>query len=287
MKSKIIVTGSSGFVGTYLTAALLDIGCEIHPLNRSSGDITLSNTWSNLPVCNQVIHLASFTDVRKSWTVPGDCINQNILGLVNCLEYCRLNNSRLIFLSTYLYGNTEVFPTPETADLLKTNPYALSKYLGEEIIQFYSEKYEVDSIVIRPFNIYGIGMSSHFMIPMLIKQALTERRIELFNFSAERDFIHVNDVVNLIVKAVDSNVKQGLVNAGSGKSFSSLHLSKLIAKNIDNDLTIEEIGTRIKGSISKTQADISSALQLFEWKPTVSLEDGIFDLVEYYKKHTK
>ena len=270
-------------MGTYLNAALIKQGKSTIAMSRKTGDVVDASTWADLPPCKEVIHLASYTDVRRSWDEPAMCLGQNTLGTLNCLEYCRKNNSRLIFLSSYLYGDPELLPTPEFAATTNANPYALSKHMGEEMVMFYRNSYDVPAIIIRPFNIYGIGMSRHFMIPAIITQAIQECKIELFNFETERDFIHVKDIVSLIVKVVDSEVIDGTYNAGSGKSYSSLAIAKSIANNFVEAIELKEISPNSKVNILKTQANIDRAIHEFGWEPLIDIEMGLAEMVLAYK----
>ena len=113
-----IITGSNGFIGSNLIAKLKTIDkIDYIALNREFGDITDKKTFDKLPKSKTVIHLANKIYIPYSWSFTEDFIKTNILGTLNVLEYCKKYNSHLIFLSSYLYGNQENFPTNEDANI--------------------------------------------------------------------------------------------------------------------------------------------------------------------------
>src|SRR5262245_55609000 len=165
--SRILVTGATGFIGRHLVPQLSASGHHVVQANSQSGNVTLQSTWSRFPKVEVVIHLAGKSFVPDSWADPAAFIECNLLGTVRALDYCRANNARLIFLSSYLYGNPETLPVSETSKLVAANPYALSKKLSEEICHFYASKFDISIVILRPFNVYGPGQQDYFLIPSL------------------------------------------------------------------------------------------------------------------------
>ena len=154
-------------------------GHEIIEFNEFKSDIANPVIWDVIPKVDIVIHAAALTSVPESWLNTYNFFKTNFLGTICALEYCKKHKSRLIFLSSYLYGNQTKFPTKEDANLKCSNPYALSKKNSEEACEFYSENFELSVTIIRPFNIYGPRQKDVFLIPQLLKQITNGEEIKV------------------------------------------------------------------------------------------------------------
>jgi nucleoside-diphosphate-sugar epimerase len=167
----IVISGSNSFIGKHLIAKLSgNKKFKLIKMNRSFGDIKYANTWKKLPKANILIHLAAKTFVPDSWKNPKEFFDTNIIGTIMALEYCRLNKTKFIFLSSYLYGNAKYFPTDEKSKLEIKNPYSFTKKTAEDICKFYSKKYKLKVVILRPSNAYGPGQKLFFLIPDIIKK---------------------------------------------------------------------------------------------------------------------
>ena len=275
----IVLTGGSGFIGGHLLPRLMLEGHNIWAADSKSGDISEVGTWGNFPDAEIVIHLAAKTFVPESWNAPAEYIKTNFLGTVQALEYCRARKSRLIFLSSYMYGEPDFLPIPETAILAVNNPYALSKQLAENACQFYYEKFGVFTTIFRPFNAYGAGQNSSFLIPSIIQQARLGNSIQVQDLAPKRDFIYIKDLVDAIALAVDLSDSGGIFNIGSGASHSVSDLIATIQKVLGTTLPVFSANKRRPGEIMDTVADISNAQKVFGWKPNYSLSDGLMDML--------
>src|SRR6202011_2766469 len=105
-------------------------------------------------------------------------------------------------VSSYMYGHPERLPIPEDHPLRASNPYSHSKLLAEQITRFYQESFGVPVTIVRPFNLYGPGQSEDFLIPTLIRQALAQdsNAIVVADLTPKRDYIYIDDVVDLLVR---------------------------------------------------------------------------------------
>lgn len=236
--SKILVTGSTGFIGKHLIPSLRNAQYEIIEANSISGDIAEESTWRKFPKVDVVIHLAGKSYVPASWTDPASFIGCNLMGTVAALNYCKMHDSRLIFISSYLYGNPLELPIPETAPLKATNPYALSKKLAEEACKFYSDSLGVNITILRPFNVYGAGQDENFLVPSIIRQVSSGKDIEIKDLEPKRDYIYINDLVDALVKAVSYSKKFDIFNIGSGKSHSVQELIHVIQNIYGTELPV-------------------------------------------------
>lgn len=273
--SKILVTGSTGFIGKHLVRGLRDAGYEIIEANSLSGDIAEESTWIKFPKTDVVIHLAGKSFVPASWTDPGSFISCNLMGTVAALNYCKRHDSRLIFISSYLYGNPLKLPIPETATLNPTNPYALSKKLAEEACKFYSDSLGINITILRPFNVYGPGQDENFLVPSILRQVALGKCIEVKDLEPKRDYIYINDLVDAILKAVSYQNNFGIFNIGSGKSHSVQELIQIIQDIYGTELPVHSGVERRKDEIMDTVADITLANVQLQWEPKWSLERGI------------
>ena len=162
---KILVTGFSGFIGTYLVEKLKQYNHELILLDISNGvDIC---DWKQIKQYNNIdviIHLANLSFVPASYSDPQNFYTTNYLSTLNMLELCRKNNARLIFFSSYVYGQPQYQPIDEVHPIQAFNPYAQTKVICESLCEGYFRDFGVPITIFRPFNIYGIGQHPDFYI---------------------------------------------------------------------------------------------------------------------------
>jgi GDP-4-dehydro-6-deoxy-D-mannose reductase len=273
--ARILVTGATGFVGKHLVPQLAATGHDVIEANSQSGDVAAESTWSRFPPVEVVIHLAGRSFVPDSWADPGGFIACNLLGTVAALNYCKANNARLIFLSSYLYGNPQTLPIPESARLVATNPYALSKKLSEEVCHFYACKFGMNIVILRPFNIYGFGQREYFLIPSIIRQVNVGEDIRVKDLEPRRDYVFISDLVDVIVKAVDLRNGIDILNVGSGVSHSVAELIQIIQDLKQTRLRVRSSEERRQDEVMDTVADITHVNQMLGWAPKWTLTEGI------------
>ena len=277
--SKILLTGSTGFVGKNLLPKLINLGYDVIQLSSKDGDIAKQETWINLPQTEIVIHLASKTSVPESWTKSYDYINCNLMGTVNALNYCKQHNSKLIFISSYLYGNPDQLPIDENASLKPTNPYALSKLLSEQACEYYSKSENIKIVILRPFNIFGPGQSNNYLIQFIISQLETSNIIKVKDLIPKRDYIYIDDFTDAIVKSLTLNSNFNIFNIGSGQSYSVKEVIDIIQNLLNSDASVESENERRKNEIMDTIADISMANKTLNWSPKISFIEGIHNIL--------
>jgi nucleoside-diphosphate-sugar epimerase len=275
----VIVTGGTGFIGRHLVTRLHKESIDVLPTNSKLGDVADQKTWGQLPHADVVVHLAGRTFVPDSWVHSAEYMRVNLLGTVQALEYCRARNSRLVFLSSYVYGVPKALPIPETAQLSAQNPYALSKLLAEEACRFYVEKFGVRVTILRPFNAYGAGQAATFLIPSIISQVVAGDTIRVMDLAPKRDFIYVLDLVEAISVSINSNFSGGIFNIGSGISYSVEELVSTVQLVLGTSLPVVSANERRSGEIMDTIADISAAHDALGWIPHFSLRDGLVDML--------
>ena len=280
--SKILITGSSGFIGQHLIMALSKLNLIFYDFDIINGDVADEKTWAVYPKADIVVHLAAKSFVPNSWNQPGDYIHCNVMGTTNALNYCKNHGAKLIFLSSYLYGNPDILPIAESAKLESTNPYALSKRIAEEICQFYYEKFGLDAIIFRPFNVYGPGQPENFLIPEIINQVRNDNKIILKDLEPKRDYVYIGDLINAIVKAIDVDIKGfSVYNIGSGVSYSVQEVIDFIQEISHSNKPVISKNERRRNEIMNTIADIQKAKTELGWDIKFSLYDGLAKLITH------
>ncbi|MBA3285016.1 MAG: NAD(P)-dependent oxidoreductase [Nitrosopumilus sp.] len=274
--SNVLVTGATGFIGKSLCNRLESLGYFILKSSSTDGDIADSGSLEKFSNQNikHVFHLAGNTFVPKSWDNPHDFIKTNSLGTATVLEFCRKNNCTLTYVSAYIYGSDVVNPISEKYNPAPNNPYALSKQLAEELCLFYSNFYNLIINIVRPFNVYGPGQNSKFLIPTIIKQIKESNEVKVKDLSPKRDYIFIDDLVDGIIKTMDNKTSE-LFNLGTGKSYSVKEIIEMAIQESGKSINvISDDSVRIN-EISDTIADISKAKKMLNWEPKVSISQGI------------
>jgi nucleoside-diphosphate-sugar epimerase len=280
----VLVTGGSGFVGRRLVQFLRDRGVEVHAPERAILDVS-ARSFPDLSV-DWVIHLAGRTYVPASWNEPADFYRVNALGTINVLEYCRRTKARLIYVSGYCYGIPERLPIPETAPLKPNNPYAFSKCAAEDACRFFFECLQTQVMVVRPFNIYGPGQSPNFLIPRIVEQAIdpAAAAIVVEDDTPKRDYVHLDDVIGAIESLRSNPVPGATFNIGSGESYSVAQVAEVVRSAADPAKPVVSRGNWRINDIPDVIADISAIRKATGWSPTVTLPDGLRDVVAHARR---
>ena len=144
----------------------------------------------------------------------------------------------------------------------------------------YHRYFNVRSIILRPFNIYGEGQNENFLIPMILNQAKSGK-INLLDSRPKRDFIYIDDVIHAFKLAIDeSNLEFAHFNIGYGKSYSVEEIVEIVNSLYDHKLVIQFANKERKNEVLDTVADISKAKSLLNWHPTVNIYEGIKRIVK-------
>lgn len=306
---KALVTGGCGFIGSHMVDRLLADGHEVVVIdNLSSGSIRNlehHKTNSRLQVhilsitdfekikplfsgVDCVFHLAALADIVPSIEKPMQYHNSNVNGTICVLEACRANNvKRIIYsASSSCYGIPDSFPTPETAEIRCQYPYAVTKYLGEEYCLYWEQVYKMNITCMRFFNVYGPRARTSgtygAVFGVFLAQKLNNKPYTVVGDGSQtRDFTFVTDIVDACVTASKrSDVSGEIFNVGSGNTYSINTLVKLLGGEITY------IPKR-PGEPDCTFADTKKINTVLQWKPKVSLEDGVrimLDNIDYWRE---
>jgi len=274
---KVLVTGSSGFIGGHLVKRLKEEGAEVIEL-----DLPLDITkWEQVRGVAQnldmVFHLAAIVYVPFSWEEPRVTYETNVGGTLNMLELCRLHNiDKYVLMSSYVYGIPKYLPIDENHPVEPLSPYARSKRLAEVLCQTYSEDFGIKVAILRPFNIYGEGQKGDFLIPSIIKQILSKGEVVLNDPTPRRDFLHVADATEMCLRA---SLFEGsgfeIFNMGFGKSYSVSEVAEKAIEVYGQPIRVKYTGKVRKNEIQDVVANIDKAKKLLDFYPQIELEEGL------------
>lgn len=274
----VIVTGARGFIGRALVVRLKSLGFEVVELNHSDGDIADPSLFNALPSASHVIHLAGRHFVPDSWAEPFEFLRVNLLGTQNIIDHCLKNGSKLIFSSTYLYGVPDYNPIAEDHPVTSNNPYALSKYFGEQLIEFFCDYKGLNATTLRLFNVYGDGQNVEYLIPSILSQVAAGHDIEVNNLLPSRDYVYIEDVLTSIILAMESSHKYKVFNIGSGTSYSVEELINIIKKVTESDAKVISREQYRENEVMDVIADTRHAREILGWIPKYTLEQGLHDI---------
>ena len=275
---RVLVTGGAGFIGTNLIKRLLKDGHEVVSFdNYSTGfrenqladctyitlDITESFTdW--VEEFDVIFHLAALARIQPSIKNPVKCLENNFNGTLNVLEYARKKNTQVIYAGSSskhhnLYGS----------------PYAWSKYSGEELCKLYSEVYDLNTTICRFYNVYGdyhIRTGDYAtVVGIFEEQFMNDKPLTITSDGEQRrDFTHVKDIVDGLVKCVGKDFKAEEFELGRGINYSINEIADMFGEEYPK----KYISARA-GEYDKTLCTDKKACELLNWKPTRNIEDYI------------
>jgi len=293
---KIFVTGGAGFIGYHLCKKLSSISDDLTIYDNLSsgklenvkdnskakfvkGDILDIKKLCNTEKADLIYHLAAQVVVPYSMENPLEDFETNGKGTLCVLEKARKDDSKLVFASSAaVYGNPEVFPTPEVYGFHPFSCYGLSKVVGEEYCQMYREQYGLDIVITRFANVYG--SRCHGVIhDFLDKIEKNPNKLEIIGTGLQsRDFVHVSDVVDALLTVGSKEYANGEVyNLGVGKTTSIIELAKIMLKilKLQDKTVITTTNVSWQGDVTKIWFDNSKAKKELNWNPKIPLEDSI------------
>ena len=281
----VLVTGGSGFVGTALRRVLELAGYRVLTLTSSDGDIVdhpVLSESSTLAV-DHVFHLAAKTFVPDSWTNPQEYLRVNVGGTYSVLQFCAHRNIPLTYLSAYVYGNHGSHPIDENVRPDPQNPYSLSKVMAEAACEFFVSTRNLRCTIVRPFNVFGPGQNANFLVPSIVRQALTSWRVVVQDLTPKRDYLFIHDLIDFLMRTIQS-VPQGMeiYNLGCGQAYSVAEVIDAVGAVTGKKPEVHVTGHVRPNEILCTVADIAKARRL-GWHPQHSFEDGMARLIEHVK----
>ncbi len=297
--SKSIITGGAGFIGSNLTDHLVRIGHKVIILdNFVSGkksnlshhkkkdvkiiktDISQNkNLDKHFKGVDYVFHLAGLAEIIPSIKNPKKYFINNVNGTLNVLEASKKAKIKkfIYAASSSCYGTPKKFPTSETDKIDLKHPYAVTKFMGEELVMDYASLFRMPNISFRFFNVYGPRLNTSGQYSAVIGNFLSQIKRNkpltiVGNGKQTRDFIHVDDLAFAFIKVIKSKYFNKIYNLGSGKRTSINSIAKIFGSK-------KKFIPYRPGEPRNSQANISKIKKELNWKPKISIEEGISKLV--------
>ncbi|MFJ9450915.1 NAD-dependent 4,6-dehydratase LegB [Herbaspirillum sp. NPDC101397] len=318
-KSKILVTGADGFIGSHLVETLVRQGHEVRAftlynsfnswgwLDQAaedvkghfevfSGDIRDPHGVKEaMKGCDVVLHLAALIAIPYSYHSPDTYVDTNVKGTLNVLQAARdLGVKRLVHTSTSeVYGTAQFVPITELHPLVGQSPYSATKIAADQLAYSFHASFGLPVVIARPFNTYGPRQSARAVIPTIITQiASGQRQIKLGAVSPTRDFNYVRDTVAGFIAAMESDQGLGeVVNFGSNFEISIGDTARLIAEamNVEVEIVTDEARLRPENSeVERLWAANDKANILFGWQPAYAgregFKRGLVETAEWFVK---
>jgi len=316
MSGRVLVTGGAGFIGSHLAEAYLAAGWDVVVLdNLSSGKeanipqgATFVRADARSPEAKEVVASGRFDvlnlhaaqiDVRVSVEQPGLDASINLVGLVNLLEGARAGRvRRVVFASSggVVYGDPTVIPTPETAPKEPVSPYGVSKLAGEHYLHALGLLYGFEHAALRYSNVYGPRQdpkSEAGVISIFVSRVLAGQPLTVFGDGRQtRDYVFVKDVARANVMASTSTLAPGsgidatAFNIGTSVQRSVLDLAKAVggALKVEPELTFAPARA---GELLRSALDIAKAKGQLGWTPASRFEDGLAQLITWFREEAE
>ena len=300
---KFAVTGGAGFIGSNIVRELLRNNHTVSVIdNLHTGkkdnliDVLDQVEFYNTDIRNfeelkkilknvdGVFHEAALTVVQESFIKKNEYFDVNVKGTENIFNIAKDNNFKVVFASSSsVYGDVTEIPIKENSTRNPINPYGNTKLEDEFLAERYSND-GVEIIGLRYFNVFGIGQTGSYagVITKFMNQLSKKLPPRIYGDGSQvRDFVFVRDVAEANLSAMQSKVKNGFFNVGTGRSISIEQLAHMMIKIYR--LSLEpEFTDPIQGDIMKSQADTSLAKKTLNWEYKTDLRDGLSEIIQNF-----
>ena len=300
----ILVTGSSGTIGTRLVEKLLERGDHVIGVDWRK------NEWK--PDIDKVTIQMDLRDLEKTKSLPGDIdlivhlaanarvydlvedpdrARDNMLTTYNVLEYARKNGIKKVMFasSREVYGNAgKTSYNEEMAEIRHCeSPYTASKIAGEALVEAYTRCYGIDHIILRFSNVYGMYDNSNRVIPLFLRLAKKNEQLTVFGKQKKLDFTYIDDTISGLLQCIDKfdKAKNDTYNLAFGDGTTIEHLAERVVELTKSKSKLSYAPART-GEVQHYIADIAKAKKVLGYKPVTSFEEGIKKTAEWYATHT-
>lgn len=309
---KVLLTGGDGFIGSHLAEKLLKQCKKLRVLTQynsfnSWGWLDHSELTNEMDIwhgdirdpsyCRKLVegvdtvfHLAALIAIPYSYHAPSSYISTNVMGTTNMLEASLEKDIESFYQTSTseVYGSALQVPISENHPLQPQSPYSASKIASDSIAQSFYSSFDLPVTIVRPFNTYGPRQSARAVIPTIISQVLSgNTKIKLGALSPTRDFNFVTDTCQGFIDIASKGGLPGeAVNIGSGGEISINDLTHLILEIMnreDIEITCQEERIRPeKSEVNRLLADSTKIQKLCDYKPKVTLKEGLSKTIEWF-----
>ena len=296
--ARILITGGAGFIGSHLADALVADN-EVRVLDDFStgfrdqvpdeaeiveGDVCDPDIVEEaMDGVDIVFHEAAVVSIPKTVDDPLSSNEVNVTATLRLLERAREESARVVCASSAaIYGNPDTVPVTETDALRPSSPYGIQKLTLDHYTRLYNELYDLDTVVLRYFNVYGPRAEAGEygdVVSVFLRQCRGGGPITIEGDGAQtRDFVHVDDVVQANLRAATTDAVGEAYNIGCGEKITISALAEKVRDLTAGDVDITHVDPR-PGDIDESLADISKAREGLRYAPTVELDDGLASIV--------
>jgi UDP-glucose 4-epimerase len=293
---KCLVTGGNGFIGSHIVDRLVDLGYDVVVIDDLSApeneefyynqkavyfekDISIDDCSEYFLGVDCVFHLAARSRIQPTINSPNRCFEVNTVGTQRVLEWSKNAKVKKVIYSgtSSLYGHDNTTPFKPNMPANCLNPYSMSKWMGEQICRLYKQLYNIETVVLRYFNVYGPRepIKGHYApVIGLFKRQLAEGKplTIVGDGNQRRDFTYIDDVVEANIIAMQHvSFPRGIYNVGTGINYSINDLVEMIA---GKDAEIDRLPNR-PAEVRETLADVDDTVNDLGWTPKHSLIDTI------------
>jgi len=292
---KSLVTGGAGFIGSNLVDQLVKIGHQVVVLDNlctgrlsnldqvknkiefikadvSSSEDSINKYFDDV---DWVFHISGLADMFPSILNPNKYFQSNVAGTLNVLNASKKAKVKkfIYTASASCYGIPEKYPTDEKAKIELQHPYALTKFFGEQLVLNWTKIYNMHNVSLRLFNVYGPRLSTKSaygsVFSIFLPQKFAKKPLTIVGDGNQtRDFIHIYDLVAVMIKAAEKGKRGEVYNVGSGKETSINFIADLIGGD-------KSSVSKRPGETNRSLADISKIKEQLNWQPTITIEKGI------------
>jgi len=310
----VVITGCLGFIGSHLTEECLGMGWKVLGIDNNTyaangnflNRLAINSNFSflkmdicdlkELPDCDYVINTAAETHVGNSIIDSEDFLRSNISGVKNLLDLIKNKPQNVQarpvlfqFSTDEVYGDITNGHHQESEPLNPSNPYSASKAGADMLITAWARTYDINYVIFRPTNNYGIRQYPEKLIPLSVKLLMRGKKIRLHDKGEPtRTWLHVNDTVKAAITIIENGVTNEVFNASGGfEQKNWVTVKKIIDSYYDKevnwkeyvDLSYSRQGQDVRYSLDDTK------LRNLGWSPTESFDREIASIVNYYEKH--
>ncbi|MCJ7816581.1 MAG: GDP-mannose 4,6-dehydratase [Candidatus Aenigmarchaeota archaeon] len=308
--TNVLVTGATGFLGSWLTERLAGEGANVSVLveNECTRKVCIKHLLGKLDVVtgdvrdpetvrkmmgdkDVIFHLAAVTQVIYAIRNPVETFDVNLKGTLNILECLRKNDHPfLVYMSTdKVYGEPSRLPIEADDPLSAKSPYDASKLAADRACYSYHKTYGTKLSIVRSSNIYGGREANELRAVPDFVRSLIRSQPPVIRGSGrhERDFVYVGDVVNGLVSVAENSGKTNgeAFVFGTGRPVSVYDLAKIAIKASGLKLEPEVLGKPTPGEIDRQYISYKKAREFFGWQPKVRLEDGLALTLKWYRQN--
>ena len=276
-----------------LSTGLRDNLPKSNQLKLVTGDVKDFKLVSTIVRGHQnVIHLAAQAFIPLSYQKPIETAEVNAIGSINIFKAC-LNHAikRIVHISSSeVYGSAKYKPMDEQHPLCPQSTYSVAKAAADMWAQTLHWEHKLPVVILRPFNTFGPRESLPYFIPEMIRQCLKEPVIHVGNLETSRDFTYVNDTVNAMITALETqNIEGEIINIGTRKTHKMKEILNIIKKQTGverKDVVVDKSRLRPK-DVETLITDNSKAKKILGWTPTTAFKEGIRKTIKWYIDNSK